>query len=223
MNKLIGLGLVAAALAAPLQAFAEDTVDWVNWTGNAGVAVQNGTTVDVTFTNLSLGLTHADYFTGYDGAYISTEVTNGPGTDGMFSFVGGTSAVHHVHFSTDVVNPYLAIVSLGQSGIPASFNFSNVDSMTLISEGAGVYGNGELSISEGTISGIEGHGVVRLNGTFTDLYFTTPVSEYWYGASFGIPVTAVPEPGTWCTLLAGGAMLGLLGRRRRSDKLEPHA
>ncbi|QBI05319.1 PEP-CTERM sorting domain-containing protein [Pseudoduganella albidiflava] len=138
----------------------------------------------------------------------------------MFSFVGGTNVVHHVHFSEAVRNPYLAIVSLGSSSVGASFAFSNVGSITLISEGDGYYGDGELSISGGTVTGLEGHGVVRLNGSFTDLYFTTPQDEYWYGASIGIPVVAVPEPGTWCMLAAGGAMLGMLGRRRKDGKQE---
>lgn len=222
MKKLIGSGLLAAALAAPLHVSAADTVDWVNWTGLAGTAVQNGNTVDVTFSETSLGLTHADYYTG-EAAYISSEVTNGPGTDGMFSFVGGTNVVHHLHFSEAVVNPYLAIVSLGSPGLAASFAFSNVGSITLISEGDGYYGDGELSISGGTVTGLEGHGVVRLNGSFTDLYFTTPQNEYWYGASIGIPVVAVPEPGTWGMLAVGVAMLGLLGRRRKNGKLEQSA
>lgn len=214
MKKLIGSGLLAAALATSLHASAADTVDWIDWTGLAGSLVQNGNVIDVTFSNDSLGLTHADYFTGYE-AYTSAAVTNGPGTDGMFSFVGGTNVVHHLHFSEAVVNPYMAIVSLGRSGVAASFNFANVSDITLVSEGAGYYGDGELSVAGGTVSGIEGHGVVRLNGTFTDLYFTTPVDEYWYGASFGAPIAAVPEPGTWCMLLAGGAMLGMVGRRRK--------
>ncbi|QBE67219.1 PEP-CTERM sorting domain-containing protein [Pseudoduganella lutea] len=141
----------------------------------------------------------------------------------MFSFVGGTEVVHHLHFSEAVVNPYLAIVSLGRDGSAATFNFANVSDITLVSEGDGYYGDGELSIAGGTVTGIEGHGVVRLNGSYTDLYFTTPVSEYWYGASFGAAVTAVPEPGTWGMLLAGGAMLGLMGRRRKSDKLQQPA
>jgi hypothetical protein len=222
MKKLIGSGLLAAALAAPLSASAADSVDWINWTGLAGTVVQDGNTIDVTFSSNSLGLTHADYFTG-QAAYTSAEVTNGPGTDGMFSFVGGTSAVHHLHFSEAVVNPYMAIVSLGSSGIAASFNFSNASDITLVSEGHGYYGDGELSIAGGTVTGLEGHGVVRLNGSFTDLYFTTPANEYWYGASFGVPVAAVPEPGTWGMLVVGGAMLGMLGRRRRNDKLEQPA
>ncbi|WP_338769750.1 PEP-CTERM sorting domain-containing protein [Massilia sp. METH4] len=218
MKKLIGSGLLAAAVAAPLSASAADTVDWFNWTGLTGTAVQNGTNIDATFTATSLGLTHADYFTGEDDAYLSAEVTNGPGTDGMFSFAGGTEVVHHVHFSKAVVNPYLAIVSLGSEATAASFNFANVSSITLVSEGDGYYGDGELSIAGGTITGFEGHGVVRLNGTFTDLYFTTPDNEYWYGASFGIPVSAVPEPGTWAMLAMGGAVLGLVGRRRKQGR-----
>lgn len=219
MKNLIGLGLLATAMAAPLHAAADDTVDWVDWTNLAGTVTQNGKTVGVTFTGNALDNTHADWFTGYDGAYITPEVTNAPGTEGILTFTGGDTTVHHIHFSEAVTNPYLAIVSLGAKDYASSFNFQNVDSITLISEGQGYYGDGKIEIAGSTVSGEEGHGVVRLNGTFTDLYFTTPVSEFWYGTTIGVPVTAVPEPGTWCMLLAGGAMLGMLGRRRKQGKL----
>lgn len=219
MKNLIGLGLLATAMAAPLHAAAEDTVDWVDWTNFSGTVTQHGKTVDVTFTGQALDNTHANWFNGYDSAYISPEVTNNPGTEGIVTFVGGDTTLHHIHFSEAVTNPYLAIVSLGARDLAASFSFQNVDSITLISEGQGYYGDGSFDINGGTVSGNEGHGVVRLNGTFTDLYFTTPVAEYWYGATVGVQVTAVPEPSTWGMLLAGGAMLGMLGRRRRNDKL----
>jgi hypothetical protein len=73
-------------------------------------------------------------------------------------------------------------------------------------------------VTGNTVYGKEGNGVVRLNGTFTDLYFTTPVFENWYGAAIGAAtVSAVPEPGTWGMLLAGSTVLALAGRRRRND------
>ena len=223
MLKLIGLGLLATAMAAPLHAAAEDTVDWVDWTNFAGSVSQNGKTIGVTFTGTALDNTHADWFTGHEGAYITPEVSNAPGTEGILTFVGGDATLHHIHFSEAVKNPYLAIVSLGAANYTSSFNFQNVDSITLISEGAGYFGDGKIEIAGGTVSGEEGHGVVRLNGTFTDLYFTTPVNEYWYGATLGVQVSAVPEPGSWCMLLAGGAMLGMLGRRRRHGTLAQRA
>ena len=217
MNKLFGYGLLAATLAAPLHASA-NPVNWIDWNGNlakSGTLVQNGQTIDVTYTGAA-GTPHTDYFTKFPTAYLSDEVSNGPGTNGFLHLSGGKYALqHHIHFSSAVVDPYLAIVSLGASGNGATFNFSNVSSIDLISEGRGYFGDGSLTVSGGTVTGVEGHGVVRLNGTFTDLYFTTPVFENWYGGAFGAAAVApVPEPGTWGMLVAGGAVLGLMGRRR---------
>jgi hypothetical protein len=217
MKKIIGLGLLAAACA---NAYA-DPVSWTQWNGytRTGSFTQNGHTVDVTYEGPAFSMSYADLFSGYS-AYQSTEVSNGPGGQGFLQIEGGpNTAVHHLHFSTAVADPYLAIISLGQPGLPATFSFQNVSSIDLVSTGQGAYGNGPLTVTGSVVSGNEGHGIVQLNGVYTDLYFTTPQQEYWYGATFGAPaIAAVPEPGTWAMLLAGGAMLGLVGRRRHAEK-----
>ncbi|MBB3225297.1 PEP-CTERM sorting domain-containing protein [Pseudoduganella umbonata] len=221
MKQLFGLGLLAAALSAPLHA-AADPVSWINWNGNVaknGTMVQDGKTIDVAYTGAA-GTPHTDYFTRFPGTYLSDEVGNGPGTNGFLHLSGGTYAQqHHVHFSSAVVNPYIAFISLGASSQAASFTFQDVASIDLLSEGQGSWGDGELTVVGNTVSGKEGNGVVRLNGTFTDLYFTTPVFENWYGAAIGgAAVSPVPEPGTWRMLMAGGLVLALAGRRRAAGK-----
>lgn len=221
MKQLFGLGLLAAALSAPLQA-AADPVNWINWNGDlakSGTLVQDGKTIDVTYTGAA-GTPHSDYFTHYPAAYLSDEVSNGPGTSGFLHLSGGEYALqHHVHFSSAVVNPYIAFISLGASSKAATFTFQDVASIDLVSEGRGYWGDGELTVTGSTVYGKEGHGVIRLNGTFTDLYFTTPVFENWYGAAIGgAAVSPVPEPGTWGMLMAGGLVLALAGRRRAGAK-----
>jgi PEP-CTERM motif len=218
MKHLFGLGLLAAALSTPLAASA-DPVSWIDWNGKAGTLVQNGKTVDVTYTGAA-GISHSDYFSGYSQAFTSAEVSNGPGSNGFLQLTGGQGAQqHHIHFSSAVVNPYVTFLSLGAFSDPASFTFQDVGSIGLISKGPANWGNGELTVTGNTVFGKEGSGVVRLNGTFTDLYFTTPVYENWYGATFGAAaVAAVPEPGTWGMLLAGGTVLALAGRRRTNRK-----
>jgi hypothetical protein len=218
MNKLFGYGLLAATLAAPLHASAAD-INWVQWSGTTGTVSQNGVDIDVAFDGASIGTTASNYYSGYPGAYVSAEVGNGPGTNGTLTFSGGNAAVvHHIAFSSAVVDPYIAFVSLGSSSTLASIDFVNADSIDLISSGAGPWGNGTATLAGNVLTGYEGNGVLRLNGTYTDLYFTTPNYEYWYGATVGI-AAAVPEPGTWAMLLAGGALLGLVGRRR--EKFAP--
>ena len=226
MKQLFGLGLLAAALSTPLHA-AADPVNWINWNGNVakhGTMDQDGKTIDVTYTGAA-GTPHTDYFTNFPGTYLSDAVGNGPGTNGFLHLSGGEYAMqHHVHFSSAVVDPYIAFISLGASSQAASFTFQGVASIDLLSEGGGSWGDGELTVVGNTVFGKEGNGVVRLNGTFTDLYFTTPVFENWYGAAIGAAaVSPVPEPGTWGMVLAGSLVVALAGRRRGSDRFRQPA
>ncbi|QGZ40763.1 putative secreted protein with PEP-CTERM sorting signal [Pseudoduganella flava] len=220
MKKAMGIALLASsAILAPLHAYAAQ-VDWVQWnsTGSAGSFSQGGVSIGVTANAQLKGVDYTDYYSAFPGTYLSAAVSNGPGTDGVLQFTGGSSAVHHISFSQAVVNPYIAIISLGQASEQASFDFVDVGNISLISSGPGNWGNGMLRVEGGSVIGEEGSGVIRLSGTFTDLYFTTPVYEDWYGMTVGV-AAAVPEPGTWGMLAAGGAVLGLMGRRRRNDKL----
>lgn len=218
MKKMFGPGLLAATLAVPLHASA-DQVNWIDWNGKAGTIVQDGKTIDVTYEGAA-GVSHADYFAGFPATFTSDEVSNSPGSNGFLQLAGGPSAeYHHIRFSSAVVNPYVTFLSLGANTDAATFTFEGVNDIDVVSKGNGPWGPGSLTVSGNIVSGKEGNGVVRLNGTFTDLYFTTPVYENWYGATVGAAsVSPVPEPGTWGMLLAGGAVLALVGRRRNSGK-----
>jgi hypothetical protein len=223
MKKLFGLGLLAATLSVPLHA-AADPVNWIDWNGKAGTIVQDGKTIDVSYAGAA-GISHTDYFDAFPGTFTSDEVSNIPGSQGFLQLAGGPAALqHHIHFSTAVVNPYVAFLSLGAANNAATFTFEGVNRIDLLSQGNGPWGPGALTISGNVVQGMEGNGVVRLNGTFTDLYFTTPVYEDWYGAAVGAAaVSPVPEPGTFGMLLAGGALLALVGRRRGSEKFSQPA
>ncbi|WP_338769752.1 PEP-CTERM sorting domain-containing protein [Massilia sp. METH4] len=216
-----GPGLLAAVLFTPLAAMA-DPVSWIDWNGKAGSLVQNGATIEVTYTG-GANISHADYFSGFPGTYVSDEVSNGPGGNGFLQLVGGSSMLqHHIHFSSAVVNPYIALLSVGAGGEAATFTFHDVASIELLSKGSNAWGNGELAVAGNVVSGKEGNGLIRLNGTFTDLYFTTPVYENWYGAAIGAAaVSAVPEPGTWGMLAAGSLVLALARRRQNARFTRP--
>ena len=68
--------------------------------------------------------------------------------------------------------------------------------------------------------GWEGNGLLQFHGTYTDIYFTMPDYEYFYGATVGVINNTVPEPLTVALILGG---LGLAGwiRRRKHERLHP--
>src|SRR5665647_561095 len=88
-----------------------------------------------------------------------------PGNSGIQLF-GQTGATDTLFFSSPVTNPVLAIVSLGQGGINASFNFN--DSFALFGGGPSSTWGGQALTSTGDIVfGTEGNGLVLFTGTFS--------------------------------------------------------
>ena len=124
------------------------------------------------------------------------------------------TGTHTITFSQAVLNPVLAIWSLGQPGLLAQFSFGQ--SFTIESGGPNAeYGGAAITALGNTVSGVEGNGVIRFNGSLTSISWTNPVFEDWYGFTVGVPVAAVPEPETYALLVAGLALLGARARRRR--------
>jgi hypothetical protein len=107
---------------------------------------------------------------------------------------------------------------VGQAGVPVSFNFLNNVTFSILSEGAGNWGGGCLLRTALRLRGWEGNGLLKFHGTFTDILFTTPDYEFYYGATVGaladmaVPPIAIPELGTFALILTG---LGMVGWTRR--------
>jgi hypothetical protein len=111
-----------------------------------------------------------------------------------------------------VINPVVAIWSLGQSGIAARFDF--LETPTLQAGGpSNEYGGGSIVVSGNSVIGTEGNGTVAFFGQFSSLTFTNPVFENWYGFTVGVP-TQVPEPSAYALLIAGLAAIGFAARRK---------
>ncbi len=211
--------LLAAPVALSAQAY------WADWT-TAGIGTVTG---DLTTLDGIVGLT-------YTGPYTFAQTAGGPYTwdfpiydvDGPGTRPATTDLValsgagtHSIKFSTPVVDPFLAIMSLGRTSLPVSYAFT--DPFTVLSEGAGWWGDGFYTTSADmkTLTGYEMHGVIKFSGTFDELTWTSDPTEYWHGVTVGVTGSAtsvVPEPGTVLLLATGLLGLGLVARRRRSEE-----
>jgi hypothetical protein len=77
--------------------------------------------------------------------------------------------------------------------------------------GSSIYiGDGLGTCPADFVCGLEGNGLVRLEGSYSQIQFANPVFENY----FAITVGALPEPGAPALLGAGIALLVALSRRR---------
>jgi len=196
-----------------------DTANWTHWTSSApgsigGNFTQGSHTINVIYTGNAFGVDYGSHIYNVPASFTSAEVTNTPGTNGTLLMAGGTSEINTFHFSQAVVNPIIDLFSVGQGGVPVTFNFLNDATFSILSQGAGNWGGGLLTQSGSSVTGWEGNGLLQFHGTYTDISFTTPDYEFYYGATVGA-INAVPEPATYMLVLGGLGLIAWTTRRRK--------
>jgi len=216
MNKLMQ-AVLGVAVAMPLQVFAAGTVDWTHWSDSStGTMTQGAQLINVSYSGDNYGLITEPGIYDHPASFTNSEVTNTPPDFQTIKLVGGTSSVNTFTFDHAVVNPYIDLISVGQGGVGVNLVFvADGSNLSILAQGPGHWGGGSLTQSGNVITGYEGNGLLKLNGSYTSISFYTPNAENYYGITVGASVAAVPEPETWGMLLGGLSVLGLLARRRK--------
>lgn len=195
----------------------ETSASWAEWDGTSGGFVQNGHVIEVTYTGQTDGtiINSGFIFNAVPSSFTSSSVTNTPGDNGTIKITGGNDSFGHFHFSQAVINPIIALWSVGRDGSPVSFVFDSAN-FEILSQGAGNWGGGSLIKSGATVTGYEGNGLVQFIGSYTDINFSLPDYENYYGATVGAlmqEIVSVPLPSAFWLL--GSGLMGLVAMGRR--------
>ena len=219
-TALLALAAGALALAAP-RAGAQTWIDWTSITTTGAVGTINlPTPVTVMVTgNLMGGQTSPSAYWAPASTWNAGGTLTDPSTSGLVQL--NQAARVNVTFSSPV-DLYMALLSVGQSGLPITYNFGS-SAFSIASQGPNAnWGGCNTCLTPGgnavtgyTVTGVEGNGTLHFVGPVTTLDFTTNPDEFWHGFTFGA-VTVTPEPATF--VLMGTGLLGVFGiaRRRRN-------
>jgi len=213
------------------------TITWTTWNFPSVGSTPGNTPADAGMATGMMGGIAVTYVgqnentTSVQSYYPLTTFTGGTignapvGLDAV-KLMGGVSYTETVSFSTPVVDPVMAIWSLGSdlSGVPiiASFVFTPSEPFTIETGGPSAeYPLGtsiyRIGTNGTTVYGDEGSGVIQFNGLYSSLSFTTPDYEDFYTFTVGHDPKAslAPEPGTLALLGTGLGALSMLRRRFR--------
>lgn len=127
--------------------------------------------------------------------WTSTQVQNPPPDPDILQLAGGQNETYKVTLSAPIVDPIMAIVSLGATGTPCTYNFDAP--FTIESQGTDMWGGSATSLSiqpNNVLQGTEGSGTIQFVGTYATFSWTVPTPESWHGFTFGIRTTLALDP-----------------------------
>ena len=166
--------MLAALFSGPASA----ATVWVDWTastlGAPGSALGSASGVVVRYAgeldNAVINGTSAIW--APNSSFVGGTSTTSPSTvSDELQLNGSSTASNTITFGTPVVNPLIAIWSLGQPGAPASFTFDHVPTLQAGGPNS-FFGGASLTVAGNTVSGVEGNGVVQFTGTFSSISWT---------------------------------------------------
>jgi hypothetical protein len=228
--------LVVVAMIATMGQLGQEpvnaaTISWANWT-SATIDPYMGTatgligSISVNYagevggnTIVGAGLdADSDYpIWGPTSSFVGGTVENAPTFGDIIALTGANGSVNTVTFSIPVVNPVMAIWSLGGCGYVRGYAFDNSQPFVIQAGGPNNRYGGEtiyIDATPYTVFGNEGNGTIQFLGSFTSLSWTVPTPDYYDGFTIGVPV---PEPSTFALL--GIAVFSLLACAWRRGKL----
>lgn len=212
--------LVAPGLAAGA------TVGWTDWTERGGdwlvgrLTLSDGTGVEVRYDGELFG-SRIDGGMNYwipESTFVSDAVDHGPPTGDMAVLAGGDESLHTLTFTPPVLDPVVAVVSVGRPNLLVEYRFDRP--FTLLSSGGDYWSPEEDSrlVDSGpndrggdTLRGWEGSGTLQFAGVVEALSWTIPLREGWHGLTVGAAKAPVPEPPAFALCLT--VVAGLLGAR----------
>jgi len=213
VRKILLAGLCSLALGSVATEASAATITWNTWntssTGTMG-------SVNVTYNGPANLMTNYPSYTPTTTFADGTIVNNAPqSTNNILQIFGGNSNIYTMSFSQALINPVMAIWSLGQGGDPTSFVFTQTPTFVVGGPSA-EYGGQAITVVGNTVGGVEGNGTIEFLGTFSSISWSNPQFENWYGFNVGYTaVSPVPEPSTWGMMIMGFLGLGYLAYRRR--------
>lgn len=198
------------------------TISWVDWEYNTDSPGFSGVVdgVDVSFAGNYYDFHYpvsggSSNFWIHPASVQAGTYTAPPAVDNAPSdsdvIVMRETGMRTITFSQAVVNPVMALVSVGRSTIPVQYQFDT--DFTILNVGPGTFdpsGNGSLTqLSSNILEGIEGHGLIQFIGTYSSISWNVDVYEDFHAIQIGVESAVVPVPATvW---LFGSGLIGLVG------------